>query len=150
MAWQILEITKPPIPDPDMAKPTANPLRFENHCWGAPIQGNQTKEAPKPYSRPCVKNTCHTCFILYELLMLDLIHVLGTVPLLQSWLKWVQLYITPCLSKAYSGIPSIGSQFDWSDREWRITQRTMIRPMIACPFDLGIRFPCSNLKRRPS
>jgi hypothetical protein len=51
-ALQILEITKPPMPDPQNANPTANPLLSENHCWGAPIHGKETKDAPIPNITP--------------------------------------------------------------------------------------------------
>lgn len=54
-ACTILEMTRPPNPDPEIAMPTLRPRRSENHCCGALIHGNQTRDAPTPARTPCVK-----------------------------------------------------------------------------------------------
>lgn len=85
MACVTLERIKPPKPEPEMAIPTLSPRRFENHCWAALIQGNQTRDAPIPAITPCVKYKCqiynNICFEPKSLFF----HLPPSLPLLRYW-----------------------------------------------------------------
>lgn len=69
-AWTTLDSTRPPMPEPEIAMPTARPRRLSNHCWGALIHGNHAKEDPMPDMTPCVMYSCQIwIFLFYALLI---------------------------------------------------------------------------------